>query len=134
MKVMERVSVAWEGGDYETLRSLLHPYVVVEKPRMITDPDELVDAIRDAQQRTAYQFRPTKYVELSEHVLLGTCTIRTAVRGGGHIVAPYVFLLEVRDELFYRRELFPSQQAAHEAFESGWESDTTTTGPSRERA
>jgi len=125
---MERVSVAWERGDYDRLRTLLHPagswYLVTEHPRTITDPDELVEAIRHAKQDTVYDFQPMRYVALSDYVPLGLCYIRTPLAGGsGHQIGRYVFLLEVRDELFYRSECFRTDDEAMAAFEAGWQRD-----------
>ena len=123
---MERVSAAWVAGDYEALRELLHPegvwFLVSASSRMYFDPDEFVDAIRDAREHTVYEFNPMTHDPLGARVLLGSCFIRTPIpaAGVGHNMSRYTFLLEVRDGLFFRSETFASEQEARSAFLRGW--------------
>jgi hypothetical protein len=125
--VMSGVSRAWELGDLRSLRKLLHPegawFFVGAEPRAISDPEELIEAIRDEEATTAYNMSPITNHELSENVVLATGFIRTALPDGrGHRMSHYAFLTEVRNELFYRSELFASEEEAREAFRAGWES------------
>jgi ketosteroid isomerase-like protein len=122
---MERVGAAWSSGDLDALRALLHPdgswAFVDARPRVIQDTDRLLDAIRELQSDGLYQVSNITHQSLSEHVLLGTCQVRTSIRGrGGHSLAPYFLLLEVRDGLFYRSESFPNESSARAAFARGW--------------
>jgi ketosteroid isomerase-like protein len=124
---MSGVSRAWELGDLRSLRKLLHPdgvwMFVGAEPRAISDPDELIEAIREEQETTAYNLSPHTNHELSENVVLATGFIRTALPNGrGHRMSHYAFLTEVRDGLFHRSEVFASEEEAREAFWAGWES------------
>lgn len=125
---MERVGAAWAGRDLDVLRPLLHPAgswaFVDDRPRVITDPDELVEAIRELQQDPLYQVSNVRHTPLTDRIVLGSCQVRTAMRNSrGHTVAQYFLLLEVRDGLFYRSESFPSEVAARAAVDAGWASE-----------
>jgi hypothetical protein len=124
---MERVGAAWAAGNLRVLRPLLHPEgswaFVDDSPRVINDPDELVDAIRELRRDPIYQVSNVRHTPLTDQILLGTCQVRTAMRNSrGHRLARYYLLLEVRDGLFYRSESFPSEAAARAAAEAGWAS------------
>jgi ketosteroid isomerase-like protein len=124
---MERVGAAWAGGHLDLLRPLLHPEgtwaFVDDRPRVINDPDELVEAIRELQRDPLYRVSNVRHTPLTDQIVLGTCQVRTAMRNSrGHRSARYHLLLEVRDGLFYRSESFPSEAAARAAAEAGWAS------------
>jgi len=128
LNLMERVGAAWAAGDLELLRSLLHPegsWMFIDvAPRLIQDRDELIRAIRGAQDDARYRLGPITHKPLDGRVVLGSCQVRTTLSGGkGHRIARYVFLLEVRDGLFYRSEVFPGEDAARAAFARGWGSE-----------
>jgi hypothetical protein len=122
--VMERVSLAWETGDYPTLRTLLHPqgsWVFVSgNVRTIFDPDELVEAIRREQERTSYKLYTVTNESLGETVTLASAYIRASVGTTGHRVGRHAFLCELRDGLFFRSEHFHSEHEARAAFDDGW--------------
>jgi len=125
LSVMESAGAAWASGDLDALHRLLHPdgtwAFVDAKPRMIKGPERLLEAIRELQHDGLYQVINVTHEPLSEHVVLGKCQVRTSFRDrGGHRVARYVLLLEVRDGLFYRSESFPNESAARAAFADGW--------------
>jgi ketosteroid isomerase-like protein len=128
VNLMERVGAAWAAGDLVLLRSLLHPggswmFIDID-PRLIQDRDELIRAIRDAQDDAMYRLGPITHKPLDGRVVLGSCQVRTTLRGGaGHRIARYVFLLEIRDGVFYRSEIFPGEDAARAAFARGWASE-----------
>lgn len=130
-KLMEKVGAAWAGGDLQGLRVLLYPAgswaFVDDGPRVINDPDELVDAIRELRRDPIYQVSKITHTPLTDRIVLGSCQVRTAMRNSrGHMVARYFLLLEVRDGLFYRSESFPSEDAARAAFERGWATASST--------
>ena len=127
LKLMERVGAAWAGGDLGVLRSLLHPAgtwaFVDDSPRVIHDPDELIEASRKVQRDPIYQVSNIRHMRLTDRVLLGSCQVRTAMRRSrGHRVARYFLLLEVRDGLFYRSESFANEDVARATAEQGWAS------------
>lgn len=118
---MELVSAAWERGEYDTVRALLHPHgtwaFVTTEVRTFTDPDEFVDAIRVAQQRTSYKLFTFSHEQLDDSVLLASAYIRTpACTHNGHSLGRHFFLVEVRDDLFYSSEHFKGEQEARAAF------------------
>ena len=131
-EVMRGVSAAWKGGDYRTLRDLLHPdgvwflpdgmrVLVDDRPRFILGLEELTEALARADANL--DFGDVVYEPLSEAVVLGSCHIRTPLpgrHGGHHDLGRYIFLLEVRERLFFRSESFPSEDAARQAFGRGW--------------
>lgn len=129
LDVVERVGVAWESGDYDKLRTLLHPegswVVVSAEPRTISDPDELIKAIEVAQKTTSYRTYTMEYEPLGGPVVLARGYVRTPAGHGvpGHTLARRYFLLEVRDGLLFRREHFPSEDDARGAFRAGWASE-----------
>jgi ketosteroid isomerase-like protein len=139
--VMRDVSAAWKGRDYRMLRDLLHPdgvwflpdgmqLLVGDRPRFILGLEELIEAI--ARANTSLDFGDDVYEPLSDAVVLGSCHIRTPLPGrhrGHRDLGRYVFLLEVRDRLFFRSESFSSEDAAREAFGRGWGSSRS--GPPR---
>lgn len=118
---MEWLSAAWERGEYESVRALLHPegswtFVTTER-RTFTDPDAFVDAIRYAQENTSYKLFTVSHEVLGDSVLLASAYVRTPARAGrGHNVGRHFFLVEVRDDLFYSSEHFPSEAEARAAF------------------
>jgi hypothetical protein len=103
---MERVDIAWENGDYETLRKLLHPggsWVLLssDEPRTITGRDELVEALRAVRETTSYRIYTMKHEVLGANVVLASGYVRTPSRHGqGHDMARRYFLLEAKDGLF----------------------------------
>jgi hypothetical protein len=120
---MEWLSVAWERGEYETLRTLLHPNgswaFVTNETRTFTDPDEFVEAIRYAQQETSYKLFTVSHEQLSNSILLARAYVRTPThQGRGHNVGRHYFLVEVRDGRFYSSEHFPGEAAARAAFKA----------------
>jgi len=123
-RVMERVSLAWETGDYATLRTQLHPrgaWVFVSgNLRMIFDPDELVDAIRHEQENASYKLYSVTHESLGGTVVLAGAYIRTSVGTTGQRCGRHTFLCEVRDGLFFRSEHFHSEHEARAAFDNGW--------------
>jgi hypothetical protein len=123
-RVMERVSLAWESGDYPALRMLLHPagswVFIGGNVRTISDPDELVDAIRHEQERTGYKLYTVTNESLGEAVVLFGAYIRASVGTTGHRCWRHTFLCEVRDELFFRSEHFHSEPEARAAVDAGW--------------
>ena len=132
--MMDEAGAAWANGDLDVLRARLHPEgtwaFVDDRPRVINDPDRLIDAIREIQQDGLYQLSSIRHTPLSDRVVLGTCQVRTSIRGrGGHNVRHYYLLLEVRDGLFYRSESFPSENGARAAFERGWGSSLEPSAP-----
>ena len=120
---MEWLSVAWERGEYETVRTLLHPNgswaFVTTETRTFTDPDEFVEAIRYAQQETSYKLFTVSHEQLSDSILLASAYVRTPTHGGrGHNVGRHYFLVEVRDGRFYSSEYFPREAEARAAFKA----------------
>jgi ketosteroid isomerase-like protein len=130
LTLMERVDIAWESGDYETLRALLHPdgsWVLLSsnEPRTITSRDELVEALKVVRETTNYRIYTMKHEVLSENVVLASGYVRTPARNGqGHDLAQRYFLLEAKDGLFYRRAQFLTEDEARMAFAEGWDAET----------
>ena len=131
---MERVDIAWESGDYETLRGLLHPggaWVLLSsnEPRTITDRDELVEALKVVRETTSYRIYTMKHEVLGENVVLASGYVRTPSRHGqGHDMALRFFLLAAKDGLFYRRAQFLTEDEARTTFAQGWNGDTAPAG------
>lgn len=123
---MKRVTLAWETSDYPTLRKLLHSHgawvFISDETRIVFDPDELVEAIRYAQERTNYKLYTVTHTALGRQVVLGSAYIRTPAGPGGvgHRLGRHVFLCGVRDSLFFRSESFRTEEEARAAFEAGW--------------
>jgi len=122
IRTMEWLSLAWERGEYATVRALLHPEgswaFVTTETRTFTDPDEFVNAIRYAQENTSYKLFTVSHELLSDSLLLASAYVRTpATAGAGHNLGRHFFLVEVRDDLFYRSEHFTSEDAVRAAFE-----------------
>ena len=122
IRTMEWLSLAWERGEYATVRALLHPEgswaFVTTETRTFTDPDEFVNAIRYAQENTSYKLFTVSHELLSDSLLLASAYVRTpANAGSGHNLGRHYFLVEVRDGLFYSSEHFTSEDAVRAAFE-----------------
>ena len=128
---MERVDIAWENGDYETLRGLLHPggsWVLLSsnEQRTITNPDELVEALKVVRETTSYRIYTMSYEVLGGGVVLASAYIRTPAGHGsdGHGLARHFFLIDVKDGLLYRQEHFHVERDARSAFDDHWGRDS----------
>jgi ketosteroid isomerase-like protein len=122
IQTMERLSIAWERGEYETLRALLHPNgswaLVSTETRTFTDPDEFVEAVRQAHEETGYNLFTVSHEQLTDSVLLARADVRTPARAGhGYDLARHFFLVEVRDGLFYSSRHFSREEEARSALE-----------------
>jgi hypothetical protein len=120
IQTMERLSVAWERGEYGNVRALLHPNgswaLVSTETRTFTDPDEFVEAVRRAHEETGYNLFTVSHEQLADSVLLARADVRAPAREGhGYDLARHFFLVEVRDGLFYSSEHFPGEEEARAA-------------------
>jgi hypothetical protein len=117
-------------GDYSSLRTLLHPEgsctFISNRPRTVSDRDELVKALQLVRETTSYRVYTLSYEVLGGGVVLASAYIRTpAGHGGdGHGLARHFFLIDVKDGLLYRQEHFHVERDARMAFADHWGRDT----------
>lgn len=123
LEVMRAVTRAWQAGDADHLRALLHPAgewtFTCDGDELFSDPDAFVDAIRRAQTETIYRMEDTSLTPLGDTVVLGAAFVRRPY-AGGHAVDRHHWLCEVRDGLFFRSTAFRHEQHALAAFADGW--------------
>src|SRR5262249_61768565 len=122
---MKRVTLAWETSDYPTLRKLLHSHgawvFISDETRIVFDPDELVEAIRYAQERTNYKLYTVTHTALGRQVGLRSAYIRTPAGpgGGGRRPGRRAFPAGGPASRFFRRRAFPSEAERRGATQPG---------------
>jgi hypothetical protein len=124
LDVISAMADAWRGQNYDRLATLLHPEGAWEFVGgggvVITDPKQLIDAIRAANRDTAYHLGEFTFEQLGDTTVLACTSARLQHGRQGHSHRPVFFLCEVRDDRFYRSQAFSSAEAARTAFSSGW--------------